>query len=293
MISPLVRRRRLADELVRLREANGLSSARLAAEIGVARQRVSRLENGHVSPDLEEMMRILTLYGVDQARWDQLMTIARDAQQRGWWHKHADEMGQRQALYADLEAGACDIAEYQMVFLPGLLQIPLYTEARSRVDRPTTPGYDAHRALEARAMRQQMLHRAGGPRYQVVIDELAIRRHAAGNEVVAAQLDHLADIGRDRDRVTIRVLLLDTRLEEHAVPRSAFFVYRYPDPGDPVVVAVDTVTDDLILTQENDVAQYLTLYRKLEDAALTPADSLSYLASAAARSRKGNALWTN
>lgn len=289
MISPLVRRRRLADELVRLREEHGYSSARLATEIGVARQRVSRLENGHVAPDMDEMMRILTLYGVDKARWDQLMTIARDAQQRGWWHKHADAMGQRQALYADLEAGACDIAEYQMVFLPGLLQIPSYTEARSRVDRPTTPGYDAERALEARTMRQQMLHRTGGPQYRVIIDELAIRRHAAEPAIVAAQLDQLVEIGHERDNVTIRVLPLDVRLAAHAVPRSAFFVYRYPDAGDPIVVAVDTVTDDLILTRENDVAQYLDLYRKLEATALPPSDSLDYLAAAARRSRKGTA----
>jgi len=287
VISPLVRRRRLADELIRLREEHGYSAARLAAEVGVARQRISRLENGHVAPDLAEIMRMLQLFNVDQARWQQLMTIARDAQERGWWAKYADQMGTRQALYADLEAGASQIREYQMAFLPGLLQIPQYTQARDRIDRPAGTAYDPERALEARAARQRMLERADGPTYQVIIDELAIRRHAAPPDAVGIQLDHLAYIGHERTTVTIRVLPLAAAIRDYAVPRSAFFIYRYPDPGDPVVIAVDTVTDDLVLTRPTDVSRYLDLYRKLEEAALSPADSLDFLIAAAQHNRQG------
>lgn len=288
MISPLVRRLRLAEELIRLREEHGYSSAKLAAEIGVARQRISRLENGHVPPDLDEIMRILQLFGVNEVRWGQLMTIAREAQERGWWAKFADEMGTRQALYANLEAGASEIREYQMVFLPGLLQIPQYTEARARIDRAdSAAAYQPVRALEARAGRQRMVERPGGPTYEVVIDELAIRRSAAPAMVVSAQLDHLVDVGHSRSSLTIRVLPLGVPIQDHAVPRSAFFIYRYPDPDDPIVVAVDTVTDDLVLTREADVRRYLDLYRKIEEAALPPSDSLDLLAAVAEESRKG------
>jgi transcriptional regulator with XRE-family HTH domain len=286
VISPFVRRRRLAAELIRLRDQHGYSSARVAAEIGVARQRISRLENGHVAPDLDEIMRILQLFAVDQQRWQQIMTIAREAQERGWWAKYADEMGTRQALYANLEAGASEIREYQMVYLPGLLQIPSYAEARVLTDRPEGATWSHARALEARAGRQRMLERPGGPSYEVIIDELAIRRFAAPALVIADQLDHLALIGHERRGTTIRVLPLAARIQQHAVPRSAFFTYRYPDPHDPVVVAVDTVTDDLVLTEEAGVNRYLDLYAKLEDAAMPPGDSLDYLAAMAEEIRR-------
>ena len=286
MISPLVRRRRLAVELVQLREEHGYSAARLAAEIGVPRQRVSRLENGHVRPDLDEIVRMLQLFGVSEERCQELMTIGRDAQERGWWEKSADEMGSRQALYANLEAGAKEICEYQMTFLPGLLQIPQYTEARARLDRPDTVDFNPARAIEARALRQRTLERPGGPTYQVIVDELAVRRLAAPPTVVAAQLDHLAYVGHERPSLTIRVLPLAARIADHAAPRSAFSTYRYPDPRDPIVVAVDTVTDDLVLTGEADVRRYLDLYSKLQDAALTPADSLDFLAAAAEELRE-------
>jgi len=288
MISPLVRRRRLATEIISLREEHHLTSGDLAHMIGVARQRISRLENGHVAPDLSEIMRILDKLAIGQDRWNQIMTIAREAQERGWWEKYDDEMGKRQALYANLEAGASEIREYQMVFLPGLLQIPTYTEARARMDRPDGADYDPARALEARAARQRMLERPGGPTYEVLIDELAVRRLAAPASVVADQLDHLVDAGHHRQGLTIRVLPLAAQIREHAVPRSAFFAYRYPDPGDPLVVAVDTVTDDLVLTRDVDVNRYLDLYSKLQDAALAPIESLDFLAAVAEESRKGH-----
>jgi len=210
------------------------------------------------------------------------MTIAREAQERGWWEKFADEMGPRQALYANLEAGARSIAEYQMTLLPGLLQTPAFTEIRVRADRGAySDHFDPARALEARALRQRVLERAGGPAYEVIIDELAVRRFAAPPEIVRAQMDHLVNVGHHRRRVTIRVLPLAASIAGHAVPRSAFFTYRYPDPGDPVVVAVDTVTSDLVLTEAAEVGYYLDLYQRLHDAALTPAESLDFLAAVA------------
>lgn len=282
VVSPYVRRRRLAAELVSLREQHDYSSDRLAREIGVSRTNVSRLENGHVRPDLDDVRRILDVLGVTEPRWTQLMTIARDAQERGWWEKYADEMGPRQALYANLEAGAATIHEYQMTIIPGLLQIPAFTQARAHADRGAySANFEPRRALEARTARQRVLQRADAPDYEVVIDELAIRRFAAAPEVVGAQLDHLVETGHDRLNVTIRVLPLAARIRDHALPRSAFFVYRYPDPGDPTVVAVDTVTSDLVLTDLPQVNHYLDLYERLRQAALSPPDSLDFLAAQA------------
>jgi transcriptional regulator with XRE-family HTH domain len=282
MISPYVRRRRLAAEIIQLREDHGYTAAALAQAIGVGRQRISRLENGHVRPDLDEIMRILDTLGVGEKRWNQIMTIAREAAEHGWWEKFADEMGPRQALYANLEAGARSIHEYQMTLLPGLLQIPTFTEHRARADRATYPEpFDPARSLEARTARQRVLERPGGPAYEVIIDELAVRRHAAPASTVATQLNHIIDAGHHRPKITIRVLRMNARITGHAIPRSAFYTYRYPDPKDPVVVAVDTVTSDLVFTNPDEVGLYLTLYQRLSDAALSPADSLDFLATVA------------
>jgi len=81
--------------------------------------------------------------------------------------------------------------------------------------------------------------------------------------------------------VTLRVLPIQARFRDFATPRGAFFMYTYSDPGDPRVVAIDTVTSDVILTDEAQVAPYERLYERLREAALTPEESAKLLTEAA------------
>jgi hypothetical protein len=127
-----------------------------------------------------------------------------------------------------------------------------------------------------------MLRRPGGPTYEVIIDEVAISRLAAPPEVVKKQLYYLATTVNGEPKVTVRVLPVHARIADYAVPRCTFSTYTYPDPGDPAVVAVDTVTSDLILTEAADVQSYQQLYQRLRDAALPPDESLDLLTKVAA-----------
>ena len=276
MISPYVRRLRLAAELRALRTQGGLTHEQLAKKTGQSRAQISRLENGH-GADQDDVMKILDALGVDGHRWTQIMTIAREAGERGWWESNK-AMGARQALYANLEAGATTIREFQVAFLPGLLQTPDFARARVEAERLTGPvSFEPESAIEARNGRQRMLNRPGGPTYEVIIDEVAVRRGAAPPEVVKAQLYHIAMTVNGRPRVTVRVLPIDTVIDGYSVPRSAFSIYTFSDPGDPTVVAVDTVTDDLLLTDEQAVKRYDELYGRLHDAAFSVDDSLDLL----------------
>ncbi|GGJ75340.1 transcriptional regulator [Pilimelia anulata] len=282
MISPYVRRRRLGIELARLRDASKMPAETLAQRIGIGRQRLSRLENGHIIPDLEEIMRLLETLGADQRCWTQVMDIARDARERGWWERWTREMGPRQALYANLEAGAAAIFEYHLTFLPGLMQLPEFTRFRAECDRDgLADDFQTERAVTCRRTRQQMIQRPGGPSYEVIIDELAIRRHTASPDLVAAQLEHIVAQARPQNSLCVRVLPLAARIGSHSVPRSAFSRYEYPDPDDPTIVTVDTVTSDLVLTEPAEVTRYRTLFDRLRDAALPPAGSLTFIENAA------------
>src|ERR1017187_3944753 len=280
MISPYVRRLRLGAELRELRTAAGLTHEQVAKRIGVSGARVSRLENGHVV-DQADVIKILDALGVDGDRWTLVMTIAREAGEKGWWESTRG-MGERQALYANLEAGAAAIREYQQTFIPGLLQIPEFVRARVGAT-PTLEPLEGtvDGVLAGRAGRQRMLRRPGAPGYEVIIDELAVRRLAAPPDVVKKQLYHLATACNGKPTVALRVLPVDARLDSFTVPRCAFSIYTYPDPGDPAVVAIDTVTSDLVLTDPAEVAPYEQLYTRLRDAALPPADSLDLLTKAA------------
>jgi hypothetical protein len=81
--------------------------------------------------------------------------------------------------------------------------------------------------------------------------------------------------------VTLRVLPVQTRFRDFAVPRCAFSVYAYPDGDDPRVVAIDTVASDVIVTDKSQIALYERLYERIREAALTPEESAKLLTEAA------------
>lgn len=281
MISPYVRRLRLGAEVRALRADAGLTADQLGKRIGRSRADISRLENGHVV-DQADVISILDALGVDGDRWTQIVTIAREAGEKGWWESYKT-MGDRQALHANLEAGAASILEYEQTFMPGLLQVPEFVSARCEADATLEPSsVTADGVIAGNAGRQRMFRRPGGPTLEVIIDEVAVHRLAAPPEVVKKQLYHLATAVNGDSKVTLRILPVAARIESFTVPRCTFWSFRYPDPGDPTVVVIDTVTSDLILTEPDQVAPYDKLYARLREAALPPDDSLDLLTRAAA-----------
>lgn len=281
MISPYVRKLRLATEMRRLRSASGLTADQLAKQIGRSRVDISRLENGHVA-DQADVIRILDALGVDGDRWTEVVTIAREASEKGWWESDKT-MGDRQALYANLEAGASSIRGYEQTFLPGLLQMPEFVRARAEAFATLeTSMATVEGMLAGRAGRQRMLRRPGGPTFDVILDEVAVHRLAAPPNVIKKQLYHMATVVNGESKITLRVLPVRARIRDFTVPRCTFSIYTYPDPGDPQVVAIDTVTSDVILTEPDQVTAYDRLYERLWEASLSPAESLDLLTKAAA-----------
>jgi transcriptional regulator with XRE-family HTH domain len=279
MISPYVRRLRLAAELRALRAEAGLTHEQLSKRSGESRAQISRLENGHLV-DQASVMKLLDAFGVDGERWTQLVTITREAAEKGWWESTRG-MGDRQALYANLEAGATSIREYKQTFMPGLLQIPEYVRARWDADATlgsmtvTTDG-----VVAGSAGRQRMLRRPGAPTYEVIIDEAAVRRPSAPPAVFSKQLVYLVQAVAGDPQLTLRVLPIEAIVVGYTVPRCTFSLYTYADPGDPAVVAADSVTADLVLTEPSDVTSYEHLYAGLRQAALSQDDSLDLLGKA-------------
>jgi transcriptional regulator with XRE-family HTH domain len=281
MISPYVRRLRLGAEVRAMRAASGLTAAQLGKKIGRSRADISRLENGHVI-DQADVMKILDVIEVDGDRWTQVMTIAREASEKGWWESYKT-MGERQAMYANLEAGAVAIREYQQTFLPGLLQIPEFVLARAKAAATLEPmTASPEGVLAGRVGRQRMFRRPGGPTYEVITDEVAVRRLCVPPGVAKKQLHHLVATANGNPRITLRVLPVDARIDDFAVPRCTFSLYTYGDPGDPAVVAIDTVTTDPILTDPAEISPYEKQFARLRDAALPEADSLDLLTKRAA-----------
>ncbi|MFI0444455.1 helix-turn-helix domain-containing protein [Actinomadura sp. 6N118] len=282
MSSPYVRRRRLAIELRALREAHGLTADELAARIHQSRIKISKLENAHTRPDLSDVMNILRVLEVPDAEWRRYMELAADAAQKGWWDKYGDAMGERQRVYADLESGADIIREYHPGLLPGPMQTPEYILALIQLTQAARPlKYSVDRLVQARLQRKGQILRANGPRYEVVLDEVGLRRYSGPADVYVAQLHHIVEVAESNSHVAVRVLPLRTAPIGELMPRAQLSVYTFPDPADPTIVVEATVATDLIVTESAEVAANLRRYDHVRDAALSEVSSLSFLGSLA------------
>ncbi|MCW2933997.1 MAG: putative DNA-binding protein [Actinomycetia bacterium] len=105
---------------------------------------------------------------------------------------------------------------------------------------------------------------------------------AAAWGVVKRQLRHLAEVVTGgQPNLTLQVLPVQAQFRDFAVPRCAFSIYTYRDPGDPRVVAIDTVTSDVIVTDEAQVMPYERMWERIREAALTPEESAKLLTEAA------------
>ncbi|SCG48466.1 DUF5753 domain-containing protein [Micromonospora humi] len=267
--SPVVRRVRLGVELRRLRRRESLTLEQVCTRLGWAStSKLSRIELGQSRPDLADVLDLLDVYEVPPHQRDDLIVIARDAATGRGWSKALGEMGERQRAYAELEAGAERIVEYQPALVPGLLQTPAYARLRVAAGASLAGEVDVEADVRARAVRQELLVRPDPPHYTALLDERACEPAGLPAEVWREQVRHLLALA-ERSQVAIRVLPHGASSGDDLHPLAPFSYYAYPDPDDPRTVLVETLTTDLRLVAEADVARYEQLIERLLAVALS------------------------
>ncbi|MGH3249671.1 MAG: helix-turn-helix domain-containing protein, partial [Trebonia sp.] len=202
---PTVQRLVLGGHLRRLREEAGMTTERAAASIRGSHSKISRIEHGRVGFKERDIADLLTLYGIVTGdEREALLNLAREANTPGWWQGYSDILPHWVEPYFGLEAAASFIREYELQFVPGLLQIEEYARAVIRLGNlPSEDEVD--RRARARISRQQILARENPPRVWLVLDEGALRRGIGGSQVMRAQVEHLISMC-DHPAVTLQIL---------------------------------------------------------------------------------------
>src|SRR6266702_2974338 len=191
---PTVQRLVLGGHLRRLREESRITTERAALSIRGSHSKISRMENGRVGFKQRDIADLLTLYGVGPGdEREALLGLAREANTPGWWQGYSDILPHWVEPYFGLEAAASSIREYELQFVPGLLQIAEY--ARGVIRLGNLPSEDeVERRARARISRQEILRRETPPKVWAVLDEGALRRVIGGREVMRAQLRYLIEM---------------------------------------------------------------------------------------------------
>src|ERR687889_2107243 len=182
---PTVLRILLGAQLRKLREGKDITREDAGWEIRASGSKISRMELGRVSFKERDVADLLSLYGVTDANErEALLSLARQANNPGWWHHFGDILPPWFQSYLGLEAAATLIRTYEIQFVPGLLQIPEYSRAVIMLGHAGANADEIDRRVELRRQRQQVLNRPDPPQLWAVIDEAVLRRPIGGGEGV-------------------------------------------------------------------------------------------------------------
>jgi transcriptional regulator with XRE-family HTH domain len=276
---PSVRLRRLAAQLRELREECGMTQEDVSERTGKDRSTLYRLENGQQRPQRSTLIQLLDLYRVEEPRRGELLTLLREAGQRGWLQQYRSELPEVYSDYIGFEEEARSISNYESLFIPGLLQTEDYARTLLQGTLPYASSEEIENRVSARLERQSLLDRENPPRLWAITDEAAVRRLVGGREVMRAQLGRLREAAA-RPNVTLQVIPFDAG--SHPGMDGAFIVLEFPDPADQSIVYTESAAGGLFLEEEAEIRRYILSFEHLRAAALRPEVTVSLLADIAA-----------
>ncbi|MBL1107419.1 helix-turn-helix transcriptional regulator [Streptomyces sp. 5-8] len=276
-VNPTVRRRRLGQELRRLRELKGMTAEEVAERLLVSQSKISRLENGRRSISQRDVRDLCGVYEVeDQRIVDSLMEMARDSRQQGWWHTFGDIP---YSVYIGLETDAESLRVYEPQLVTGLLQTRAYAEALVQGALPETSTAEIEKRVQVRMRRQERITADHNPlRLWVVLDEAALRRVVGSKLVMREQLEHLIEMSQ-LPHVTVQVLPFE--VGAHPGLNGQYAILEFADAADSSVVYLEGVTSDLYLEKAQDVQKYAVMYEHLRAQSLNVEASRQFIADVA------------
>lgn len=188
----------VVDRLRAMRATAGLRGQDIAAELGWSTSKVSKIEAATQKPSEADVRGWARVCGADDQAGEvvALLAQANDADLEAI-RRTAVVDAEAQAEHRRLASDAKVIRNFQASIVPGLLQVPGYALAVMR----TTAEYLGQdpaglgEAVAGRMARQAELTNAErtGKRFEFLITEAALRWQVAPREVMADQLDRLAD----------------------------------------------------------------------------------------------------
>ncbi|GAA3889884.1 helix-turn-helix domain-containing protein [Streptomyces sedi] len=267
-VNPTVRRRRLGQELRRLREDRQMTAEEVADRLLVSQSKISRLENGRRSISPRDVRDLCNVYEVEDAKLvDSLMQMAKESRQQGWWHAFA-ELSPSYSVYIGLETDASSLRVYEPQVVPGLLQTEAYAGAVISGALPEVGEDEVGSRVQVRLRRQQRIHDDRTPlRLWAVVDESALRRAVGGPATMAEQLRKLAEYSR-LPHITLQAMPFSAGA--HPGVNGQYAIMEFSEAADTTVIYLEGGTNDLYLEKPHDVQHYSIMYEHLRAQAYSP-----------------------
>lgn len=244
-----------------LRKDTGLTGRELAAATEQHYTRVSKIENGVQAPTDQDIRKWCHVCSADNQGPDLIATL-RAVESAYLEFRQQSRAGMKRVLGAHTlkryqKTKAFRIYEHNVI--PGMFQTAEYAAAMLSfwVKFLGTPN-DVEEAVVVRMERQQVPYR-GGKRFVAILEEQALRTWFGTAETQAGQLGRLLEL-MSLPNLSLGIIPLMT--ERLAAGSTGFWIF------DDSLVALETPTASIEVTQPQEVQLYARMFEALKTAAV-------------------------
>ena len=238
----------------------------MAATLGISQSRVSRIELGQQIATPAVVDRWARTAEASDTERETLLGLAEAAaaEMVPWRRAMARGLVKLQEDSLALEASAATILNFQIAFVPGLLQVPEY--ARRIFAAEHGDGHPDIAATVATRMNRQAVLYDGSKHLEFVMAEAAVRWHLGPQGLMRAQIEKIIDVST-LENVTIGII--PQSAEGNVWHDHGFNVLDDRSDNAGPVVHVETLTRGLTIEDPDDVAAYKKTFVQLQQLAIT------------------------
>jgi transcriptional regulator with XRE-family HTH domain len=280
--SPTVRRRRLGFELKALRTNLNLTAEKVAENLDWSASKISRIETAQVKVTQTDLKALLGAYGISGSDYDNLLALARESRETGYWQKFDDKTPvNRFEDFMGFEAEATRVRNYEPSLIPGLLQTADYARAVHRIMRRSDEVMEER--INLRLERQKVLLRETDTpaAFEFILDEAALRRPFGGRDrhkVMQNQILRLVEVA---EYTNVRLQVVPFDMGSHPSMGVNYVILDLPNPTDPNIVWIESLTRGTIVDDEQEIGVYRRSFEETFAEALGRNASIEFLQSVA------------
>lgn len=249
----------LGKTLREMRVACGEQAKSVARSAAMSPSKLSKIENGALTPSVLDVERILEALGVPDEIKESLTEAARRAAteatawriyRRTGLHKHQEEI-------RAIEARTSLLRVFQPSCIPGLLQTPEYIRAVQQSSELTDDALE--KMIGARLRRQEVLYTQSRS-FRFLITESVLRWRLVPAPMMAAQLDKLISMSR-MSNMKIGIVPLSAPMPE--LPTCSFTLF------DGRLAIVEIPHAEITTTEIRDIELYTAKFETFDKTALS------------------------
>ncbi|MCD5313227.1 helix-turn-helix domain-containing protein [Kineosporia babensis] len=242
---PFIHRRRLRNQLRRAREAAQRTQREVVQAMDWSISKLIRIESGSVRVSTNDLRMLLSFYGVEASRAEEIMEVSRAARGPTPWAAWRGEATSEYLNFVGLESSAAIIRNFEPTLVPGLLQTEEYARAVLQV---IDPKGRIDSLVDLRMQRQELLVRPNPPKLHFIIDEAIVRRQVGGVPLMRRQLRRIMEAAQE-EHVTVRVVTFDRGLYPHM--RAPYVIFEFEADEDENVLYLEHPGGQMIISESD------------------------------------------